>query len=244
LSESATKTTGESPDAQAATSGGLVIMSRLVRVLGGLRSWAYGHWIRGVIVAATMLTLIGLTIGGWAYLANVAIRTGELDAEGAMKVFDEGRFEEARTAVCRMLTNGRLERSEFGGPLLVLGAIKTKDAEDQPTAERRRIEYLVASRYLTEAKAYGLPENRQAFGEFLLGKSLIESGQLEEGVRALAELASSKVNDSAYAVETLSLLTETCLVIPEPRFADGALIDSGELWARGSDCSHDRQNHS
>jgi tetratricopeptide (TPR) repeat protein len=231
LSDSPTKTTSEAPDAQAATSSGVVgIMSRLIRVLGSLRAWAYGHWIRGVIVAATMLTLIGLTIGGWAYLANVAIRTGELDAEGAMKVFDEGRFEEARTGVGRMLTNGRLERSEFGGPLLVLGAIKTKDAEDQPTAERRRIEYLVASRYLTEAKAYGLPENRQAYGEFLLGKSLIESGQLDEGVHALAELASSKANDSAYAVETLSLLTETCLRLPEPRVAD-ALRHNDQLLA-------------
>ena len=159
-----------------------------------LRAWTTGHWLRSVIVATTLLTLIGLTIGGWAYLASVAIHTGEVDADSAMKAFDEGHYEEARTAVGHMLTAGRLPRHEYGGPLLVLGALKVKDAEDQPTAERRRIEYTIAARYLTEARAYGVPENRQATGDFLLGKSLIESGQLDEGVRVLGELASRKVH--------------------------------------------------
>src|SRR5262245_41317541 len=163
---------------------------RLIRFLNALRAWTTGHWLRSVIVATTILSLIGLTIGGWAYLASVAIKTGEITADSAMKAFDEGRYEEARTAVGKMLTSGRLPRSEYGGPLLVLGAIKTKDAEVQPTAERRRVEYLIASRYLTEARAYGLPEHRVATGEFLLGKSLIESGQFDDGIRVLNELTS------------------------------------------------------
>lgn len=220
------------PDVQPA--GGLVgLMSRLIRFLSALRAWAYGHWLRSVIVAVTMLSLIGVTIGGWAYLASVAIRTGQLNAEDAIKLFDEDRIEEARTAVGRLLTNGQLARSEFGGPLLVLGAIKTKEAEDQPTAERRRVEYLVASRYLTEAQAYGLPENRREYGEFLLGKSLIESGQLEEGVLALTELSSRKPSDPAIAVETQELLTETCLLLPNPRLAD-ALRHNDQLLASKS----------
>src|SRR5437016_5249091 len=102
-------------------------MMRLIGSLSALRRWAYGHWLRSVVIAVTMLTLIGLTIGGWAYLASVAIHTGELNANGALNAFDEGRFEEARTAVGKILTSGRLPRSEYGGPLLVLGAIKTKD---------------------------------------------------------------------------------------------------------------------
>ncbi len=91
-----------------------------------------------------------------------------------------------------MLTSGRLPRHEYGGPLLVLGALKVKDAENQPTAERRRIEYTIAARYLTEARAYGVPENREVTGDFLLGKSLIESGQLDEGVRILTSSPRTK----------------------------------------------------
>ncbi len=196
------------------------LVMRFIRLLSALRAWTTGHWLRGVIVATTLLTLIGLTIGGWAYLASVAIHTGELSAESAMKAFDEGHFEEARTAVGHMLTSGSLPHHEYGGPLLVLGALKVKDAEDQPTAERRRIEYTIAARYLTEAHAYGLPENREAHGEFLLGKSLIESGQLDEGVRVLSELVLHKDSDVASAVESRWLLTDTCLVMPKPRLAE------------------------
>ena len=135
-------------------------MMRFMRFLGALRNWTTGHWLRSVIVGVTILSLIGITIGGWAYLASVAIHTGELSSEAAMKAYDEGRYEEARASVGHMLTSGRLPREEFGGPLLVLGAIKTKDADAQGTAERRRVDYLIASRYLTEARAYGIPENR------------------------------------------------------------------------------------
>src|SRR6185503_18278085 len=196
------------------------LLMRILRIMSGLRAWTTGHWLRGVIVASTLLTLIGLTIGGWAYLASVAIKTGELDPDYAMKAYDEGHYEEARTAVGHMLTSGRLPRHEYGGPLLVLGALKVKDAEDQPTAERRRIEYTIAARYLTEGHAYGLPETRQAIGDFLLGKSLIESGQLAEGVRVLGELTSHEGPDPAIAVESRRLLAETCLVMPKPRLTE------------------------
>ncbi len=196
-------------------------MLRLIRFLSALRAWTTGHWLRSVIVAGTILSLIGLTIGGWAYLAGVAIRTGELSVDGALKAFDEGRYEEARTAVGRMLTSGRLPRSDFGGPLLVLGAIKIQDAEEQATAERRRVEYLIASRYLTEARAYGMPAERQATGLFLLGKSLVESGQFEDGVRTLNELSTAELAaNPAVAVQAQRLLTDTCLYMPNPKLAE------------------------
>jgi tetratricopeptide (TPR) repeat protein len=209
------------PQVEEAVPGGIVgLMMRMMRVLSALRVWTTGHWLRGLIVATTLLTLIGLTIGGWAYLANVAIHAGELTADAAMKAYDEGRYEEARTTVSHMLTSGRLAKTEYGGPLLVLGALKIRDAEDQPTAERRRIEYSVAARYLNEARAYGLPKSRQTTGDFLLGKSLIESGQLDEGVRVLDDLTSHTVSDPAVALEALRILTDTCLIMPMPRLAD------------------------
>jgi tetratricopeptide (TPR) repeat protein len=234
LSQSPPQTETAQVTETASSSRLVLLMTRIFGFLTAVRVWTTGHWLRSVIVATTLLTLIGLTIGGWAYLANVAIRTGEIDADGAMKAFDEGHFEEARTAVGHMLTSGRLPHHEYGGPLLVLGALKVKDAEDQPTAERRRIEYTIAARYLTEAHAYGLPENREATGAFLLGKSLIESGQLDEGVRVLDEFTSHEGRDPAVAVESQRLLADTCLVMPKPRLAEAlkhndALLASNKL---------------
>ena len=83
-------------------------LTGMIGVLGRLRAWTTGHWLRSVIVAGTILTLIGVTIGGWAYLATVAIRAGELKIDGALAAYDKGNFEEARGLVTHMLTSGRL----------------------------------------------------------------------------------------------------------------------------------------
>jgi tetratricopeptide (TPR) repeat protein len=201
-------------------SGGLLmgLLARFVRFLGALRNWTTGHWLRSVIVAGTMLTLIALTMAGWAYLATVAIQVGEANIDGALACLDEGRYEEAREAVDKMLKSGSLPKSEYGGPLFVLGAIKVNDAENQPQVDRRRVEYLVASRYLQEARAYGYPSGRAASGTFLLGKSLIECGQFDEGLQTLEELlAGALPEDDAKAFAAHRLIADTCLTLPQPQ---------------------------
>ncbi len=215
MSEQAVKV---EPSADPAAPTGTGPLLRPLHILGALRAWAYGHWLRGAIVAAALLSLIALTMAGWAYLANVALTTGEFSLDAALAALDEGRYEEARAGVGRMLKNGRLPRTEFGGPLYVLGAIKIVDAEKQARADRRRIEYLVASRYLNEARAFGVPEARAADGLFLLGKSLIESGQFDEGFDTLDELLSRKLpGDHPLKTKAQSLLAETCLSMPNPK---------------------------
>ena len=203
----------------------------MIGFLGRLRAWTTGHWLRSVIVACTILSLIGITIGGWAYLATVAINAGVVSIDTALAAYDQGDYEEARSEVGHLLSGDRLPKSEFGGPLFVLGAIKIKDAEVQPVPERRRIEYLIASRYLTEARAYGVPPDRDARAAFLLGRSLIESGQFEAGVQVLNELAASpKPDDKPLVVETQQLLADTCLMMPHPKI-DVALRYCDELIA-------------
>jgi tetratricopeptide (TPR) repeat protein len=192
-------------------------MIGLIRILSRLRAWATGHWLRSVIVAGTILTLIGVTIGGWAYLASVALRAGELKIDAALEAYDKGNFEEARSLVTHMLTNGRLPRSEYGGPLFVLGAIKTNDAQQQAVPERRRIEYLISSRYLTEARAYGYPPGREPMGDFLLGQGLVESGQFHDGTQVLKDLAANPATKDSVRFQSQQLLAETCLRMPHPK---------------------------
>jgi tetratricopeptide (TPR) repeat protein len=117
-----------------------------------------------------------------------------------------------------MLTSGRLPHSEYGGPLYVLGVVKTHDAEQQAISEKRRIEYLVASRYLQEAHAYGIPADREVHGLFLLGKSLVESSQFDEGIHTLDELLRGPlVGADPLALEAHRLLAATCLMMPHPQ---------------------------
>ena len=163
-------------------------LQRVMRFFGNLRSWATGHWLRSVLVAAVILVLIASTMAGWAYLASVALRSGEISIDVALDAFDKGRYEEARACVGQDAQKWTYSRSKYGGPLFVLGAIKSHDAEEESAADRRRIEYLVASRYLKEANTYGLPAGRELDGLYLLGKSLVESSQFDEGIRVLNEL--------------------------------------------------------
>jgi tetratricopeptide (TPR) repeat protein len=201
------------PSELAATSSGL---QRVPRLFGRLRSWAAGHWIRGLIVASAILVLIAATMAVWAYLASVALRSGVPTIDGALQALDEGRFEDARALVGRMLESGRLPRNKYGGPLFVLGVVKTHDAEEQLVADQRRVEYLVASRYLKEANTYGLPAGRELDGLFLLGKSLVESGQFTEGVSTLHELLTSNVpSDHPLTWESHRLLSNTYLLMPQ-----------------------------
>jgi tetratricopeptide (TPR) repeat protein len=183
------------------------------------------------MVAGVLLSLIGLTIGGWAYLASVALTTGQLTADVALSAYDRADYEDARTIVGHMLTGGQLAGNDYGAPLFVLGAIKIRDAENQAVPERRRVEYLIASRYLTEARAYGLPADREAQGSFLLGQSLVESGQFEEGISVLNELiASPGFNDAPLQAQSQQLLAETCLMTPHPKL-DEALEHNDKLIA-------------
>jgi tetratricopeptide (TPR) repeat protein len=191
-------------------------LQRVMRLFGNLRSWATGHWLRSVLVAAVILVLIASTMAGWAYLASVALRSGEISIDVALHAFDKGRYEEARALVGKMLKSGRLARSKYGGPLFVLGAIKSHDAEEESAADRRRIEYLVASRYLKEANTYGVPEGRELDGLYLLGKSLVESSQFDEGIRVLNELLGAKTpDDHPLAWESHRLLSNTYLLMPQ-----------------------------
>lgn len=193
-------------------------IGRFLHAFAALRTWAYGHWLRGVIVAGTMLALIAATMAGWAYLAKVALHTGTVTLDAALADLDDGRYENARASVGRMLKGGLLPRSEFGGPLYILGAVKIYDAESQERPDRRRIEFLVASRYLKEARAFGIPKDRAAHGLFLLGKSLVESGQFDEGLEALEQLLRDKAATApTLAMDAQRLLADTCLTMPNPK---------------------------
>lgn len=203
----------------------------IVRSLSRLRAWTTGHWLRGAIVAIALLTLIGVTIGGWAYLASMALRTGQATFDSTLTLLDQGNFEEARNSAGRLLTSGQLPHREYGGPLYVLGAVKVREAERQEVPDRRRAEYLIASRYLTEARAYGMPENLETQSAFLLGKSLIEGGQFDEGVQVLSELVNHQkdVGDQV-SPETQFLLAETRLLKPGPKLEE-ALSDNSAYVA-------------
>lgn len=223
-----------------ADQGRLAALRLLVPPVTRLRAWAAVHWTRSAVLAGAMVLVIVATVAAWTYLARVALHSSRVSLEAALAALDQGRYEEARSLVTRMLSGGSLLRGEYGGPLFVLGAIKTHDAELNPSAENRRVDFLVASRYLKEARDYGLPPDREKTGLFLLGKSLLESNQFDEGIAVLDELLATKLSaDEPLTWETHRLLDDTCLWMPYPKL-DKALAHN-EAYLKNSNLSADRR---
>ena len=193
------------------------VLRPIARQIGKLRAWAAVHWLRSTTVAGVILLLIASTMAGWAYLASMALRGRTVSVDVALDALDDRQYDEARAAVTRMLKSGRLPRNEYGGALFVLGAVKSHEAERQATVEERQIDYLVASRYLKEARPYGFPPGRHAVALYLLGNSLVESGQFEEGIETLNELLDSELPaDSPLVWNAHRVLANTCLFMPRP----------------------------
>ncbi len=218
----------------AAAGGRIISLLRSLPLVGKIQIWAGGHWLRRGLIAGAIAGIVLGTVTAWIVLARAALRSGQVPLQVALDALDKGQTEQARAMVSRMLTSGLLENKEYGGPLFVLGAIKTLDAEQATTADKRRVDFLVASRYLKEARAYGLPAGREKVGEYLFGKSLIESNQPEEGMEILDRMLEAEGDHEGPMTWAIHrLLAHTCLAMPEPEL-ERALAHSNKALENAS----------
>lgn len=165
----------------------------------------------------------------WTYTVKLAIGNEREKLNEALMALDKGHYEQARTLVRHVLNSGAIPSSEHGAPLFVLGAVKVNDAGGEVVPEQRRTQYLVASRYLNEARSYGLPPSREKQGLLLLGKSLIETSQIDLGVGVLADaLAIQPSHGGQLNVAIHRLLAEAYTLLPEPNYEE-ALSQLGSV---------------
>lgn len=156
-------------------------------LLARVRAWAAGGRWRGLLVAAGLVALAAATVSVWVALALYTTQSPPPVIDVALEKLDEGDLEFAERYVRQMQRDRSIATREYGGPLFVLGAVRAMQAERQWAPERRRHDYLVASKYLNEARALGVPEGREYEALYLLGKACIGSRQLELGVEVLEE---------------------------------------------------------
>lgn len=155
--------------------------------LGGAKDWALANRLRaglfggGVLVAVALLFFVG------SYLFS----SGENDAQyftidHALTALDEQDYEQARTIARALLKPGAVPASELGGPVFVLGAAAMADAE-LAWIDRKQGKYLLAARYLEEARDRGFPPERRSAGLLMLAESLLRSRQFSACRLALQE---------------------------------------------------------
>ena len=183
-------------------------------LLGRVRTWSAGNPKRTMMIAAALgVSAVG-TVVAWLAAADLAAGPEEATIELALRALDDGDNELAESLVEQM-REAEIIDGGMGGPLFVLGAIKMREAVGQWSAERRRSDYYIASRYLSEARTFGFPEGREAQGLYLLGKSLIESRQLTAGIAALVDAMDAGAKGSA---EAHLLLADAYFYSPTPKY--------------------------
>lgn len=136
----------------------------------------------------------------------------DVTLDTALAALDGGEFETARQLIGQMKRKpGSI--TDFGGYLFVLGAAKALQADQEWSEQRRRATYLVAARYLQKSRELGVPPGRESQLMTLLGQSLIQANQPQQGIEVLNE---SLINTAQPSARLHQLLSEAYLNLPNP----------------------------
>ncbi|MDA8745544.1 tetratricopeptide repeat protein [Rubripirellula amarantea] len=184
----------------------------LLARLQNIRDWAAASRLRGIAVATGLLTLVLATVGTWLYLAALTVTVGVPTLQEALTAYDAGELDEARLRVVRITESGDLTADEYGGPLFVLGAVKAAEADQQWSAALRQSKYLIAAKYLQEARSIGFPPDREDEGNYLLGRALIESGENQAGLEVLERT----LDDTEEENSDLHLTLASAYILSDP----------------------------
>lgn len=156
---------------------------------GGLVAWIRGHRLKAALLLLSLLLSLG-TAGAVAFLLW-GPRSGEgLTIAQALAALDEGRMGEARRMATALHQAPEASADQQAAAAFVLGATVAHEAEKAREANRKEM-YLVAARYLEEARDRGFPAGRQPEAMRLLGRSLFGSGQIVASRPVLREALKS-----------------------------------------------------
>ena len=134
----------------------------------------------------------------------------------ALQALDAGDDNRARGIAARLRVFGPLAPDEQGGPAYVLGMIITHDAQRAEMEGERRIQNLLAARYLEEALSAGLPPGREGDGMFALGRAYHDCGLYAQSVPMLQAALDT---NPAQRTAIHGLLMNAYLYTKPPQFA-------------------------
>ncbi len=160
-------------------------LAGLIAFLRGLPSWAAENRLKAGLVGGACLVSMGAVVVAWLVLASGGDGE-EITLEMAIEALDFGDYRKARDLAQRLRESGEVPRSAMGGPMFVMGAAVSYEADSTLTGNENDY-YLLSVRYLEEARDLGFPEDRQGEGLLLLGKNLYQTGQIPASRPVLRE---------------------------------------------------------
>ncbi|HUE71332.1 MAG TPA: tetratricopeptide repeat protein [Pirellulaceae bacterium] len=164
--------------------------------------------------------LLAAGIGVWAIVALVFPPAADSHASlaAALDLMQSGKIEAARSMAAELRGREQISYADRGAVLFILGSAAAGDAEVHTSVGEQRVLFLVASRYLEEARLCGFPAGKEAEGLALLGESLVHSGRPNEALPILKQALA--VNPQRQR-EIYELLIQAALEAqpPQPKLA-------------------------
>jgi tetratricopeptide (TPR) repeat protein len=192
------------------------------------RDWKVASGLSLVAAVAVIGVLMGLTL-----LFGGRRKTGhEFLLPKALTRLDDGNLAEARQVATELRSLPDATFAERGGAMFVLGSVLVREAQQQDNPAQRRILYLVASRYLEQARSHGFPQGRDEEGLLNLGRCLHHCGRYGQSVPILREALSANPHARA---ELHFLLAESCLNLDPPKVSDA--LEQAALYLALQDLS-------
>ena len=212
------------------------LRQRLEPAVRAALGWVAGNRLKAGLLAGACLVSIALAAGAWVLLRGVSGSSGPPTLQTALDALDGGAYVRARELAESLRRTEGLPLEELGGPLFVLGAASCREADDTWNKEKEPY-YLLAARYLEEARDRGFPPGRKAEGLFLLGRSLYRSGQIPASRQALRlALEANKRKDRESDIHRL--LSRACFEDANPKLDEALTHNTHYLAADGLPTEH------
>jgi TolA-binding protein len=201
----------ESPSSPAPAGGW---SSRLRALPSELFSWSRRNPLRASLVAGCVLAMTGCL--AWlipAYLSSPPVARPAL--ADALAALDRGDDEAAQRIALEVRADPTLTFRELGGPLYVIGRVLARQAGKQENAREQQLLYLVAARFLQEARNRDFPAGCEEEGLFQLGQAWHLAG---EHPRAIEALRSALQHESPQTTTIRQLLADSYLRSNPPQY--------------------------
>lgn len=160
-------------------------------------NWAMGHRKLALLAAlAALTTLVGIIAVVVFLRPGHRDGAGRVDPAAVLSALDAGNYEEARRLATILQHQDTLPPEAWGVASYALGVVEARQAEQALGATQRDL-YLIAARYLDEARDRGFPRHRQEAAILLLGKCLYSSGQFTASRSVLEEALKQNPREKA-----------------------------------------------
>ncbi len=194
-------------------------------VFPAVKQWAGANRLKAGMLVISCLASVGAAVGIWFVLGPAA---AEFTLPTALEALDAGQFSDARRMAESLREPGRVSSESLGELAFVLGAAAAYEADQTWTTGRKEL-YMVASRYLEEARDRGFPAGREGEGLLLLGRSLYLSDQIAASRPVLSEALEQNPDERP---EILYLLAEACANDSSPRYDEALQANDSYLADR------------